>query len=346
MGGSPGRRSAAAGLLALAVAVPGAPSGAPGPVVGADTERPVQPETGLVRFDDVASEVGLGFRHGAFQWETTGDPPAMMGGGLCWLDFDRDGWMDLFVTNTWSNGEWGRWRAEDALPTSHLFAQRPGSRSPTSPTRPAPASRAGQRLCRRRPRPRRRHRPVRDDRTRQRAAVERRRPLRRRRRRPPGSMPTVGTPAPPSGMSNGDGWPDLFVSGYVDMNRRIPGATKGFPNTHGAEPDLLFVSLGPDEDGRVSFRDVAEVAGIEPDGPSTVSGQRSAMSTATGPRPVRRQRHPAQPSLPQRVRSMAADADRHPVRRSRSERPGSTTPTPGWAWRRPTTTATVSLTSS
>ena len=34
----------------------------------------------IVRFDDVAADVGLDFRHGAFRWGATGDPPAMMGG--------------------------------------------------------------------------------------------------------------------------------------------------------------------------------------------------------------------------------------------------------------------------
>ena len=24
----------------------------------------------------------------------------MMGGGLCWLDYDSDGWLDLFVVNS------------------------------------------------------------------------------------------------------------------------------------------------------------------------------------------------------------------------------------------------------
>ena len=75
----------------------------------------------LVRFEDVAGEVGLDFRHGAFQWETGPDPTAMMGGGVCWIDYDRDGWLDLYAVNTWSNGEWGRWRAEGGLPSSRLY---------------------------------------------------------------------------------------------------------------------------------------------------------------------------------------------------------------------------------
>ena len=34
------------------------------------------------RFIDVAEEVGLDFQHGAFRWEVSADPIAMMGGGL------------------------------------------------------------------------------------------------------------------------------------------------------------------------------------------------------------------------------------------------------------------------
>ncbi len=64
---------------------------------GVDTDREDVPAMGLVRLEDVANEVGLDFRHGAFRWGTTGDPNAMMGGGLCWIDQDRDGWLDLFV---------------------------------------------------------------------------------------------------------------------------------------------------------------------------------------------------------------------------------------------------------
>ncbi len=84
-------------------------------------DRPAVASMETVQFTDVAEEVGLDFRHGAFRWGTTGDPNAMMGGGLCWIDVDDDGWLDLFVVNTWSEGEWGRWRQEGALPSTRLF---------------------------------------------------------------------------------------------------------------------------------------------------------------------------------------------------------------------------------
>jgi len=50
-----------------------------------------------VRLQDVASQVGLDFRQGAFRFGVSNDLAAMMGGGVCWLDYDHDGWLDLFV---------------------------------------------------------------------------------------------------------------------------------------------------------------------------------------------------------------------------------------------------------
>ena len=53
-------------------------------------------------FVDVAEQVGLDFRQGAFRFGVSNDTTAMMGGGLCWLDYDSDGWLDLFVVNSYA----------------------------------------------------------------------------------------------------------------------------------------------------------------------------------------------------------------------------------------------------
>ena len=68
------------------------------------------------------------------------------------------------------------------------------------------------------------------------------------------------------GDVDGNGWPDLFVAGYADLNRRIPTATRGFPNTFEPEPDLLFLNDGPVDGGRIAFREVASQVGLEPGG--------------------------------------------------------------------------------
>ena len=64
-----------------------------------------------VRLTDVAQKVGLDFRQGAFRYGVTADPPAMMGGGACWLDYDGDGWLDLFVVNSYGEGDIGGYGA-------------------------------------------------------------------------------------------------------------------------------------------------------------------------------------------------------------------------------------------
>ena len=56
-------------------------------------------------FRDIAAEAGLSFHHGAFRESISEDPAAMMGGGLCWLDFDSDGWLDLYLVNSHAKNE-------------------------------------------------------------------------------------------------------------------------------------------------------------------------------------------------------------------------------------------------
>ena len=61
---------------------------------------------------------------------------------------------------------------------------------------------------------------------------------------------------------NGDGRPDLFVSGYTDMNAPIPGSVAGFPTNHAGVRSELFLNEGPDGRGHARFREVGVAAGL------------------------------------------------------------------------------------
>ena len=99
----------------LIARVRGGPAAAAAPV--ASTE-----DFGGVSLEDVAAEVGLDFRHGAFRFGMAReDTPAMMGGGLCWLDYDADGWLDLYVVNSYADVDFVRWEEDGGLPRSGLF---------------------------------------------------------------------------------------------------------------------------------------------------------------------------------------------------------------------------------
>src|SRR5947207_1508311 len=104
----------ASGLTSLAV------TAAPG--------RPAASTSGFegIRLKNVASRVGLAFRQGAFRFGVSPDPPAETGGGLCALDYNNDGWVDLFVVNSYSQANFGRWEKRGGLPRSALFRNTKG----------------------------------------------------------------------------------------------------------------------------------------------------------------------------------------------------------------------------
>ncbi len=56
-----------------------------------------------------------------------------------------------------------------------------------------------------------------------------------------------------AGDLDGDGRLDLYVAGYADTNRPIPGATKGFPNGFEPEPDLVLLNEGAFDGDRPAF---------------------------------------------------------------------------------------------
>src|SRR5258707_140242 len=71
-----------------------------------------------IRLTNVAGRVGLDLRQGAFRFGVSPDPAAMTGGGLCALDYNNDGWVDLFVVNSYSQAAVDRFHKSGGLPRS------------------------------------------------------------------------------------------------------------------------------------------------------------------------------------------------------------------------------------
>jgi ASPIC and UnbV/FG-GAP-like repeat len=219
---------------------------------------------GGVHLADVASYVGLDFRHGAFRFETSHDPVAMMGGGACWLDYDDDGWLDLYAVNSHSIvTDVARWKERGGLPRNALFRNVKGTFTDVSHGSGADLQLRGNGCV---------------------AAdlnmdgrtdlyvtaagydallwnegegrfVEGARAA---------GIDTYGWhTAAAVGDVNADGRPDLFVAGYADLNAPVPEAAGGFPLTYAGVRDRLYLNLGPDANGRSRFREVAQEVGIE-----------------------------------------------------------------------------------
>jgi hypothetical protein len=211
-----------------------------------------------VRLRDVAAEVGLNFRQGAFRYGVSADPVAMMGGGLCWLDYDRDGWLDLFVVNSYSERDTTRYERSGGLPRSALFHNVKGKFVDVSRRSGADLALRGMGCV------------AADldqdgdsdlyvtaagtssllwnegDGTfREGAAAA-------------GVAASGWRSSAAVGDVNGDRLPDLFVGGYADLNAPIAGSGAGFPTNHAGVRDLLYLNLG-----RGRFREVGRQAGLE-----------------------------------------------------------------------------------
>jgi hypothetical protein len=215
-----------------------------------------------LEFVNVADEVGLDFRHGAFRWSVTPDAGAMLGGGLCWLDYDDDGWLDLFAVNSFAEQEVARWENDGGLPRSALFRNDEGEFVDVSEESGADLAIRGNGCV---------------------AAdldmdgdtdlyVTTARSQALLWNDGDGGFEEGGRAAGVDaygwrsgaavGDVNGDGWPDLFVAGYADPNSENPSGTAGFPSTKIGVRDLLFLNNGGEE-GAVTFREVGALAGLE-----------------------------------------------------------------------------------
>ena len=216
-----------------------------------------------VRLEDVAGKAGLDFRQDDFRFGTTYDVHSMMGGGLCWIDYNNDGKLDLFVVNSYSDGDVPQWNANGGLPRSTLYENVGGRFVDVGRRTHADPAVQGNGCV------------AADlngdgytdlfvttntynvllwnngdgtftDGTKA-AGIDR-----------------FGTYGWHTGAAvadvNGDGRPDIFASGYANVNGTT-SSTGGFPSNYQAYPDLLYLNQGGG-----SFRNVAAEAGIDPAG--------------------------------------------------------------------------------
>jgi Na+-translocating ferredoxin:NAD+ oxidoreductase RnfD subunit len=215
---------------------------------------PTAPAPNSLRLQDVAAQVGLDFQQGAFRYGRSNDYRAMMGGGVCWLDFNGDGWLDLYAVNSYSSSDTDRWEANGGLPRSALYENEHGRFVDVSKGSGADLAVQGD-GC---------------------AAGDLNGDGR------PDLVVTTTTGVdllwndgngrftekvlPTSGWYtgaaiadvNGDGRPDLFVAGYSDPNEPVPGSLAGFPTNLAGVRDLLYLN-----EGGGHFREVGSQAGLE-----------------------------------------------------------------------------------
>jgi hypothetical protein len=74
------------------------PSSQPASTVAETPAPPVRP-SGPIEFTDVTAQAGIHFKHnsGAFGKKYL---PETMGSGVCFIDYDNDGWQDIFFVNS------------------------------------------------------------------------------------------------------------------------------------------------------------------------------------------------------------------------------------------------------
>lgn len=224
------------------------------------TEPPSSPEPEAafpLQFVNRAAELGLDFQHGAFNFNLSADPIAMMGGGLCWLDYDNDGWEDLYLVNSYALAERPFWDSKGGLPTNQLFWNQNGTFVDVSQSSQTNLTMRGNGciaadfnndgwtdLYVTADGPNALLWNEQDGTFREGAAQA-------------GVDLANWNASAAAGDLNQDGWLDLFVTAYIDLENQIENPVGAFPQDYYGLPDHLFLNNG---DG--SFRDVSTDVGL------------------------------------------------------------------------------------
>jgi Na+-translocating ferredoxin:NAD+ oxidoreductase RnfD subunit len=208
---------------------------------------------------DVAAQVGIDFEQGSFRYGLTNDNQAMMGGGVCWIDYNSDGWLDLFVVNGYTDDNVPAWQEHGGLPTTALYRNDHGTFTDVSKS-------AGAAL------------PLRgegcvaadldgDGQTDLYVTTSTNDALLWNNgdgtftegARKAGVVSFGWHAGAAVSDVNGDGRPDLFVAGYTDMTHALPSSTEGFPGNYAGVHDELFLNRG-----NRRFEEVAARTGLDP----------------------------------------------------------------------------------
>jgi Na+-translocating ferredoxin:NAD+ oxidoreductase RnfD subunit len=216
-----------------------------------------------VKLTDVAPAVGLDFHQGSFRFGVSNDYTAMMGGGVCWLDYNGDGWQDLFAVNSYASADTSRWEAHGGLPRTQLFENVHGQFHNVTARAHAGLQVQGDGCA---------AADLNGD-GRPDLIVTTANGIKLLWNDGNGTF-TEGAHA--AGMTasgwytgvavadvNGDGRPDVFVAGYARPYDSVPNSLSGFPTNLVGVRDLLYLNEGNGANGRARFREVGVQAGLE-----------------------------------------------------------------------------------